>query len=46
MPCIFELLMVSLLVYVSLRYRGPDRYYLIMECMLLAALGFAVLALT
>lgn len=41
-----ELLMVGLLVYVSFRYRGPERFYLVMECILLAALGFAVLSLT
>jgi len=43
---IAELLIMALVVYVATRYRGPDRYYLMFECLLFAALGFAVLTLT
>ena len=45
-PWIVELLMIVLIVYIAVRYRGPDRIYLLAECLLFAALGFAVLSLT
>lgn len=43
---IVELLMIALVVWVAFRYQGPARFYLLVECLLFAALGFAVLSLT
>lgn len=45
-PWMVELLMIVLIVYIAVRYRGPDRVYLLAECLLFAALGYAVLSLT
>jgi len=43
---IIEVLMIALLIWVAFRYQGPARIYLLAECLLFAALGFAVLVLT
>lgn len=45
-PWLIEVLMIALLVWIAFRYKGADRFYMLMQCLLFAALGFAVLLLT
>lgn len=45
-PWMIEVLMIALLVWIAFRYHGPAGFYLLMQCLLFAALGLAVLLLT